>query len=154
MSRYRLQRRSTSAPKELRVESLASAVDSTVYIALLPDSFDKLLVLQSDPDYDQEKQNDDRQFPPVHKGNVGQKKTGPRRKDDVHVIRRVLGSVDGFPERLDPFRFGRREAVARPCMREAAVFGIPVLEQGQGRNPGLERRSRCEIRSVLRTNVA
>ena len=142
MSWYGLQRRSTSAPKELRVESLASAVDSTVYIALLPDSFHKLLVLQSDPDYDQEKQNDDRQFPPVHKGNVGQKKTGPRRKDDAHVIRRVLGSGDGFPERLDPFRFGRREAVARPCMREAAVFGfrfwnkgkvgIPVLNADQG----------------------
>ena len=70
-------------------------------------------MLQSDPDYDQEKQNDDRQFPPVHKGNVGQKKTGSRRKDDAHVIRRVLGSGDGFPERLDPFRFGRREAVAQ-----------------------------------------
>ena len=113
MSRYRLQRRSTSAPKELRVESLASAVDSTVYIALLPHSFHKLLVLQSDPDYDQEKQNDDRQFPPVHKGNVGQKKTGPRRKDDVHVIRRVLSGGDGFSEGLDPFRFVRREAVAQ-----------------------------------------
>ena len=78
MSGYRLQRRSTSAPKELRVESLASAVDSTVYIALLPDAFDKLVVLQPDPNYDQEKQNNDRQFPPFYKGNVGQKKSGPR----------------------------------------------------------------------------
>ena len=111
-------------------------------------------MLQSDPYYDQEKQNNDRQFPSLYKGDVGQKKTGPRRKDDAHVIRRVPGSVDGFPEGLDPFRFGRREAVARPCMREAAVFGIPVLEQGQGRNPGLGRRSRCEIRTVLQTNVA
>ena len=78
MSGQRLQRRSTSAAKELRVESLASAVDSTVYIALLPDAFDKLLVLQSDPYYDQEKQNNDRQFPHFYEGDVGQKKTGPR----------------------------------------------------------------------------
>ena len=113
MSGYRLQRRSTSAPKELRVESLASAVDSTVYIALLPDAFDKLVVLQTHPNYDPEKQNNDRQFPSLYKGDVGQKKTGPRRKDDAHVIRRVPGSVDGFPEGLDPFRFGRREAVAQ-----------------------------------------
>ena len=89
-------------------------------------------MLQSDPYDDQEKQNDDRQFPPVHKGNVGQKKTGSRRKDDAHVIRRVLGGGDGFSEGLDPFRFGRREAVARPCMREADVFGIPVLDADQG----------------------
>ena len=71
MSRYRLQRRSTSAPKELRVESLASAVVSTVHIARLPNSFDKLLVLQSDPYYDQEKQNNDRQFPHFYEGDVG-----------------------------------------------------------------------------------
>merc|ERR1711978_634366 len=57
--------------------------------------------------------NNDRQFPSLYKGDVGQKKTGPRRKDDAHVIRRVPGSVDGFPEGLDPFRFGRREAVAQ-----------------------------------------
>ena len=89
------------------------------------------MVLQSDPYYDQEKQNNDRQFPSLYKGDVGQKKTGPRRKDDAHVIRRVPGSVDGFPEGLDPFRFGRREAVARPCMREAAVFGIRFWNKGK-----------------------
>ena len=97
MSGYRLQRRSTSAPKELRVESLASAVVSTVHIALLPNSFDKLLVLQSDPYYDQEKQNNDRQFPPFYKGNVGQKNPGHGERMMRMLSDEFLAASMGFP---------------------------------------------------------